>query len=589
MLKVRPYIQALLFGLVLQNSDYAFAQSHPAAAQVFDENYVFDDALLIKTNDGAEISALSVRKKDQKLALPAILQFTIYARNDDRDLRALKETADRGYVGVIAYTRGVYRSKNSIIPYEYDAGDATAVIDWISRQPWSNGSVGMMGGSYAGFTQWAAAKHAHPALKTIVPVVAGGPGFGLPMENNIFVTPNYEWAFHVTNSKTMDASVYEPAARERFKRMRTRWWETGQAYRSLDTIDGQANPLLQKWLQHPDYDTYWQSMVPYQNDFEKISIPVLAIDGYYNDSQGSGLHYLREHAKYRPDAEDYLVIGPYSHFGAQRGGDKSVYGVDNHPLSLFDHKALIFGWFDYILKDAPKPTQLRDKINYFVLEENQWRSAPSLEGMSNVSLKLFLSSVKNQNRYYLNPNPPRRETALHQIVDYRDRNTFDGDFYPDPLVRKELDAAGGLVFLSDAMQSDVLINGSFTGQIIASINKRDMDFGVRLYELLPDGDYVHLSYVLQRASYTKDRTKRQLLIPGKQEVLPLAQSRLISKLIRKGSRFVVYIDVNKNPFAQINYGTGKNVSDETIGDAKQVLKVNWSSRSYVQIPLLKLQ
>lgn len=584
------FLQGIVLWCVLQMSSAALAQENTAtiASKVFNQDYLFDDTLLIKTKDGAEISALLVRKKSQNSALPSILQFTVYARNDDRDLLGLKEIVDHGYVGIIAYTRGVYRSKDAIVPYEHDANDAYAVIDWISQQAWSNGSVAMMGGSYGGFTQWAAAKTLHPALKTIVPMVAGGPGFGLPMENNIFVTPNYEWAFHVTNKKTMDPTVYGNQARERFRAMRTTWWESGQAYRSLDKIDGQANPLLQKWLSHPNYDAYWQSMVPYQKEFAQITIPVLAIDGYYNDSQASSLYYLNERARYVPHAENYLIIGPYSHFGAQRGGDKTVYGVENHANALFDYKKIIFEWFDYVLKNGAKPSVLKDKINYFVVEENQWRSAPSIKEMSNAHLKLFLTGTKKKEHLYLDEKKPQREHFLMQTVDYRDRRFFNGNFYPDPLVRKELTVGDSYVFVSDAVENDVLINGAFTGEIFASINKRDMDFGVRLYELLPNGDYVHLSYVLQRASYAKDRTKRQLLNPNKKESLPLAQSRLISKLIRKGSRFVVYIDINKNPFAQINYGTGNDVSDETIADAKQALKVKWFNQSFIQIPLLKL-
>lgn len=72
------------------------------------------------------------------------------------------------------------------MPYEYETKDVNAVIDWIIQQSWSNGRVGMYGGSYSGFAQWAAAKYLHPALKTIVPYVAAIPGLGLPMENNVF-------------------------------------------------------------------------------------------------------------------------------------------------------------------------------------------------------------------------------------------------------------------------------------------------------------------------------------------------------------------------------------------------------------------
>ncbi|WP_220493882.1 CocE/NonD family hydrolase [Shewanella sp. SG41-4] len=558
------------------------------AAKIFDTSYIFQGDVLIKTRDGNTISAIVVRKKLVTSPLPSILQFTIYARNDDRDLINLKETVDHGYVGVIAYTRGKYRSKSAIIPYEYDAQDAYAVIDWISQQAWSDGGVGMMGGSYAGFTQWAAVKTLHPALKTIVPSAAGGPGFGLPMENNIFINPNYEWAFHVTNNKTMDDTVYNEEGRTRFRNMRNTWWETGKAYRTIDQIDGQANPLLQRWLQHPSYDAYWQSMVPFREDFAQINIPVLAFDCYYNDSQGSSLHYLQEHAKYRPNSEDYLIIGPYSHFGSQRGGDTAVYGVENPPNALFDYKHITYAWFDYVLNNADKPKVLKDKINYFVVGENKWRHASSLDKMHNTALTLFLTDTKQEEAYQLAALKPQQQGYLVQTVDFKDRTVSSGDFYPDPLIRKQLNTDDGFIFVSEPLKNDAIMNGAFEGEIVVKINKYDVDYGIRLYELLPNGDYVHLSYVVQRASYARDPSQRQLLTPNTIERLPIKGARLISKQIKKGSRFVVYIDINKNPFSQLNYGTGKDVSDETISDTKQMLKVKWFNSSYVTIPLLTL-
>ena len=70
-----------------------------------------------------------------------------------------RRTASNGYAGVEGLTRGKGCSPDAPVPYEHDGSDAAAVIDPISRQPWSDGRVGMYGGSYEGFTQWAAAKH----------------------------------------------------------------------------------------------------------------------------------------------------------------------------------------------------------------------------------------------------------------------------------------------------------------------------------------------------------------------------------------------------------------------------------------------
>jgi uncharacterized protein len=81
-------------------------------------HYIIDDSILITTSDNAKISALMVRRKDQAASLPVIFQFTIYARKTD--IRKVKDAADRGYVGVIAYTRGKRYSPNEIVPYVYD-------------------------------------------------------------------------------------------------------------------------------------------------------------------------------------------------------------------------------------------------------------------------------------------------------------------------------------------------------------------------------------------------------------------------------------------------------------------------------------
>ncbi len=550
-------------------------------AQSLGEDYIVDDRVLIKTPDDAQISAIVVRKKSAEKPLPTILQKTIYVR--ERDLQSLKEAADRGYVGVMAYSRGKYLSPDKITPYEHEANDTYAVIDWISKQSWSNGAVGMYGGSYNGFTQWAATKRLHPALKTIVPYVANRPGQGLPMENNVFINPNYQWTFYVSNNKTLDNAVNDD--RKRFRDLMFNWWNSGRAYREIDQVDGIPNPLLQRWLQHPAYDSYWQAMAPFGDEFAHINIPVLSIDGYYNDSQVSSLNYLREHLRYSPKAEHYLIIGPYGHFGAQRGGEKILNDLEISPLALIDTKKITYEWLDYVLKHAAKPSFLKDKINYFVMDEDQWHHAPSLEAMHNDHLKFYLSTVKSKKGYTLSAQAQKKLGYLQQVVDYADRQISHNDYYPSPIVRDDVDRTNGFVFTSDALDTDVTMNGAFDGKIVASINLRDMDYGVTLYELTKEGKYFHLSYVIARASYAQDQGVRRLLQPGQITTLPIPMTRMMSKRLKKGSRIVAYVNINKNPFSQLNYGTGKDVSDESIADAKTPLQVRWYNQSFIRIPI----
>ncbi len=534
-----------LFLLCLISCNSSIKKNETAQSSNLNKNYDIQD-VFIETRDGAKISAIIVQKNKTTEPRPVILQSTIYVRDDGGDLNTLKESVDKGYVGVIAYSRGKHLSPNEIWPYENDANDTYDVIDWISKQKWCDGRVGMFGGSYNGFTQWASTKKLHPALKTIVPYVANRPGMGLPMENNVFINPNYEWAFYVGNNKTLDTIAGND--RRRSRDMQNKWWENGIAYKKLDSIDKRPNKWFQRWISHPSFDDYWQSMAPYKEDFAQIDIPILSIDGYYNDSQNSGLYYLREHYKYNPKAEHYLIIGPYSHFGAQRGGFPEVNGYKVDADALINTNEITYQWFDYIFKNGKKPEKLKDRINYQVMGANEWRSASSIAEMSNESLKFYLTTKKEEDIHLLSPQKPVESSFHFQEVDFSNREIWNNDYYPDPIIRDYRDMGNGFNFISKPLNESIIVNGSFIGELKVSINKKDFDFGVTLYELMPNGEYFNLSYIVGRASYTEDITKRTLLEPNKIETIRFSNTHLVSKKLSKGSRLLVYINVNKTHF-----------------------------------------
>ncbi|HMH32565.1 MAG TPA: CocE/NonD family hydrolase, partial [Puia sp.] len=174
------------------------------------KRYVIQDSVLIKTRDGIYISAIVVHKKGITTPQPTMLQFSIYtgAVSD-----ITKDAVAHGYIGMIAFTRGKrFTPEQQIVPYEHDGSDCYDVIDWISKQSWSNGKVGMYGGSYTGFTQWATARHVHPALKTIVPSASAAPGLDVPMMNNVSESFVFPWIYYVSNNKFLDYADYNNTA-----------------------------------------------------------------------------------------------------------------------------------------------------------------------------------------------------------------------------------------------------------------------------------------------------------------------------------------------------------------------------------------
>ena len=106
-----------------------------------------------------------------------------------------------------------------------------------------------------------------------------------------------------------------------------------------------------------------------------------------------------------------------------------------------------------------------------------------------------------------------------------------------------------------------------------------------LYELMPDGKYFFLTRFIGRAPYAKDSSKRQLLKAGQKESIPFENKRLISRKINKGSRLVILLNVNKQPYEIVNNGSGKDPNDETTSDADVPLQLMWHNKSFINIPI----
>ena len=238
--------------------------------------------------------------------------------------------------------------------------------------------------------------------------------------------------------------------------LQNNWYASGAAYDRIDSIDGTPNPWLQRWLDHPSYDKYWQSMVPYKEEFAKINIPVLTITGYYDDGQISALRYLREHYRYNKRANHYLIIGPYDHFGAQRGGVPVLRDYPVDPVALINTREITYQWLDYILKNGKKPPILKDKINYEVMGQNEWKHAPSLEKMHNKVLTFYLTNVRSGNFYQLSLKKQGTSSFISQEVDFADRNTKNNnDYYPYPIIEQQTDTSNGLFFISEPFEEPV--------------------------------------------------------------------------------------------------------------------------------------
>ena len=282
----------------------AFARDTSALIAQDDRGrYKITDDVPIPTPDHRIVCAYVMRPKVAAKKLTALLEYSIYA---DRRIvwQDPRLTAAHGFAGVMAYTPGKACSSGQTIPYVDEGVHVVASIDWIVRQPWSDGRVGMYGGSYNSFAQWAAAKRRPSALRALMASVPNAPGIDTPMEANIFETWAYPWPQYTTTGQWLDASA-EGDPNE-LARLENSWYVSGRAYRSLDKIQGRPNPVWDSWLDHPSYDGFWQSLIPYGREFSDLHVPVLITDGYLGGQNVGGLYYYSQYVKHDPAAETLL-------------------------------------------------------------------------------------------------------------------------------------------------------------------------------------------------------------------------------------------------------------------------------------------
>jgi putative CocE/NonD family hydrolase len=543
--------------------------------------YTTDSGTLIRTPGGARISVTVVRPTTLNNTVPALLEF---AANEA--LSGAKESAAHGYAGIVAYMAGKRKSAAGIDPFEFAGADARQVIDWIAKQTWSDGRVGMYGDAFSGFAPWAAAKKLPKALKAIATSVSMTPGISFPMVGNIFQNSAYGWSLQMTDAARAD----EPDSAEapEWRALNEKWYRSGRRYRDLGRINGKHNPVFIRWLNHPSYDGYWRNFLPYREQFAHIDIPVLTMTGYYAATEPGDLYYFTQHLRYNPHANHTLLIGPYDESMMRAGAPAVLRGYQLDAVALVDFRELRYQWFDHIFKDAALPAELSDRVNYELMAGNEWRHAASLDAMADGSLRYFLDATGSGVTHRLSLRKKTNDAFVQHNADLIDRR--DAAWTPPTdLISKSLAPRFGTIFVSDPLPKMTAFSGLFSGRLDLEVNKMDVDLNITLYELLANGDYVRLfspSYEM-RASYAQDRVHRHLLKAGERQKLVFKSERLTSRQLQAGSRIALVLSIAKRPDREINYGTGGDVSEESIADGKVPIKIRWYSDSYIDIPTRK--
>ncbi len=553
----------------------------------------------IPMRDGVHLSSIIWQPENQKKALPVVFVMTPYV-SDEAHKRAVK-FAKQGYIYISVDRRGRGNSEGEFNPLEDSGTDGYDVIEWLSKQPWCNGKVVMRGGSYRGMVQWKVLAKNPKNLISIIPTASVYPGHDFPKEKNIFMGFMANW-LALTNGQTSNGRIFGAEAYwpDKYKKME----REGLPFDELDKLTATNSRIFKRWIAHPTEDDYWLSLNPSVEDYSKIDIPILTITGYFDGDQPGAMRYYREHIKSASKEgrnNHYLLIGPWSHGGTRKPA-KEFQGFSFGEESVLDMDQLQIDWFDWVLKDGEKPTILKDKVNFYVIGQQEWHSVKNLEDMNNDTQKLYLTSPESSAEDVFHsgtlseriPTEQEQDTFIYDPSDISNSDeTFESYSYGDYLSHEDAFEKNLLIYHSSPFPEVLTISGSIKFTAAISMDVPDTDLSVKLFAIMPDGMSYFLAQDMIRARYRNSESRAELLIPGKIENYVFDGFKITSRQLPKGSRLrliVTSLDSYQGWKGwEKNYNSGGVVSHETGKDAQTAtISIHMENgSSFLEIPILR--
>jgi uncharacterized protein len=540
----------------------------------------------IPMRDGVKLAASIYLPKTGKAGnngrTPVIVTLTPYLRHTWEPWASYFASHGYGFASIDVRGRG--DSDGEFEPYVHEARDGYDAVEWLARQPFCDGNVGMWGGSYAGFNQWAVAREFPPHLCTIIPVAAAHPGVDVPFYNNIGQPYLIEWLASISGNPLHEEAADDQAFwKEKFLSA----YRKHIPFNSLDSFVGLALPSFQRFICHPLRDSYYDSLTPTGDQYRRIRIPVLTITGQYDDEAFGALTYYRNylaHADAEAAARNYLLIGPWDHPGTRTPTDE-VGGVKFGPAALLDLKNLQLQWYDWTMKHGRKPGFLKERVCYYLLgpgntgSSGEWRYAGNLAAVGTQATTFYLDSkngdangVSHSGR--LSETRPQKgsERFAYDPMDIQRGESIDGtDREKGELIDPRyalIIGLDGLVFQTAPFAEKSELAGCPSLRLWLAIDTPDTDLEAYLYEIQPNGTSIRIWTHSCRLRYRESVRRSTLVKPGEIVACDLAPGLFVARRLMQGSRLRLVISCPNTIWAEKNYNSGGTVAEETAKDAR---------------------
>jgi len=549
---------------------------------------------VVTMRDGAKLRADIYRPKDEG-KFPVLLVRTPYDKTQEMEFGV--RAATRGYVVVAQDVRGRFQSEGEWYPFKNESQDGYDTVEWAAALPYTNGKVGMFGGSYVGATQYLAAIAKPPHLAGICP--------------------------NVTASNYHDGWTYQGGA---FEQWFNESWSTGLAMNTMRrrVEDGQnaaagtktlpltkyavleappaagLAPYFADWLAHPNFDEYWKQW-SIEDHYAQIQVPVFSFGAWYDIFLGGTLRNYQRLKKEAGTEQARRVQKLMVYVGGHAGGsdNRKVGAVDFGEKLPFDFNGEMLKWYDALLK-GQSSTTTEKPVKLFVMGKNEWREEDDWP----------LARAKNT-KYYLHSagaaNTASGDGALSTVApgaEKADQFTYDpsdpvptlggplccGPFPPAGLGPQDQSKAESrqdvLVFTTAALAKDLEVTGPVSLDLYVSSSAVDTDFTGKLVDLWPNGFAQNLTEGIMRMRYRDSQEKPELAKPG--ETYHIAVDLwATSNVFLAGHKLRLEISSSNFPRFDRNLNTGEEQAGATrMNQATNVIYHDKAHPSVLVLPLV---
>ena len=506
---------------------------------------IVDRDVMVPMRDEVKLSADVYRPADNG-QYPTLIHRTPYSKSTAINVASRffnpLDAVLRGYVVVIQDVRGRFKSDGLWQPFANEGPDGYDTIEWAASQPWSDGRVGIYGGSYVGVSSLHAALAAPPHLEAcMVSMFTSNPqscwtysGGAFELGFNLFWVAGPFWGLAWDTVQRLGLSDQEiTEGQERLAKITADPWG---AVRHLPINDVRAfetlAPYWREWLAHPTYDHYWKPLDLLASN-ARINVPVLNLAGWFDIFLRGSLElheFLDSHSDERARKGHRLVIGPWEHVSHLNTMPSSAGQWDFGPTALSGPRLwtdLVLQFFDQHMKPGEVAEQPPSNVRYFMMGENVWADSvvwpPThtaskfylhSKGSANTrlgdgALTTVLPSAEPTDSFTYDPASPvpsRGGRVLFYHFAFGQAGVAD-----QASVEERQDV---LVYSSPALTTPLAIAGPVTVNLFAATSAVDTDFTAKLVDVQSDGFCANIAEGIIRARYRRNLEREELLAPG---------------------------------------------------------------------------